>query len=448
MDYRQHANNQQLQPQTTQRAQQRFSWQPVPDEEAPAYEQVQHQQAPQRTPQHAPEQPHVSTNTETQNRHFSYAQTPIEHEAFFYVASPTAPPLPQAPQSPAHQMQSPYTPIDPRPQSLFNPLTAAQPQAQTAYVPPASHPQDEKPPISPISPHHGPRTQPFSPVSPIPPPQAYHQPVQSIQRPSVIIPQSNHARKMSGLSPINTNIRNVPMPLIPPTPPSGYPTSPLPQKTPMTPISTDTLAKKDDSRNNRVSYANEPYSPHGFTSNQTNNLHAVFSPDAAHGPNGLDFALHQPGQTKHPNMGTEQSPEWKHSLCSCGPDVSTCLTGLFCPCIVYGRTSYRLSQRSAKKDPTDMLAYSATNGHCMMMGVSCGFWWLFPMLQRTRIRHAYKLAGGLGSDLLKGCCCCCCVAVQNEREVKSREEASRRWAGPASTDVYTRPGGMVYAPQH
>jgi hypothetical protein len=94
-----------------------------------------------------------------------------------------------------------------------------------------------------------------------------------------------------------------------------------------------------------------------------------------------------------------------------------------------------------------MLGYSATNGHCMLMSVSCGLWWLFPMLQRTRIRHAYKLGGSVVSDLAKGCCCCCCVAVQNEREVKGREEASRRFAGPASTDVYSRSGGMVYKPQ-
>lgn len=69
------------------------------------------------------------------------------------------------------------------------------------------------------------------------------------------------------------------------------------------------------------------------------------------------------------------------------------------------------------------------------------------MLQRTRIRHAYKLAGSLGGDLMKGCCCCCCVAVQNEREVRVREEERGRWAGPASTEVYTRTGGMVYKPQ-
>jgi hypothetical protein len=69
------------------------------------------------------------------------------------------------------------------------------------------------------------------------------------------------------------------------------------------------------------------------------------------------------------------------------------------------------------------------------------------MLQRTRIRHAYKIGGSMASDLLRGCCCCCCVAVQNEREVKIREEANRRWAGPASNDVYTRASGMMYKPQ-
>jgi Cys-rich protein (TIGR01571 family) len=446
MDFRQNGNNQQLQPQTTERQHQRFSWQMPPQEDAPAYEEVQQQRTHQQTPQHAPQQPHISTTVEPQNRHFSYAQTPVEHEAFIYMSSANDPPLPQGPKSPVQQMQSPYTPIDPRPQSIFNPLTSAahpQPQSQRGYVPPSAYVHDDKPPISPISPHDGSRTLPFSPVSPIPPPQTFTQPVQPSP---VTIPQTSHARKMSNLSPINTNVGQHPAPPMPPLPTPGNQTSPLPHKTPITPMSSSSTAKEPN-RENRMSYANEPYSPHGFSSAQTNNFHAVFSPDAAHGPNGLDFALHQPGQIAHPNMESVSSKEWSSSLCSCSPDPSTCITGLFCPCIVYGRTSYRLSQKSAKKDPTDMLGYSATNGHCTMMSLSCGLWWLFPMLQRTRIRHAYKLGGSMGSDLLKGCCCCCCVAVQNEREVKVREEASRRWAGPASTDVYTRTSGMMYKPQ-
>ncbi|KAF1847040.1 PLAC8-domain-containing protein [Cucurbitaria berberidis CBS 394.84] len=438
MDPRQPVQSQHLSAQMTQRQHQRFSWQAPLQEEAPAYEQTQ-----QRTPQHQTTQPQVSPE-ESSQRHFSYAQTPNELRAFVYTSSPNDPPLPQC--VPISLPTSPYTPIDPRPQSLLNPqLPTTHAQLQTAYVPP-SHLQDDKPPVSPITAHEYPRTLPFSPVSPSPP----QQPVQPAQ---INTQQSRHARQMSNLSPINTQVGQYPMPPLPPIPSAGAQTSPLPHKTPITPISAGST-KKDLTRDgpmspsNRISYANEPYSPHGFTSNQTNNFHhAVFSPDAATGPNGLDFALHQPGQIAHPNMDSERSHKWNHSLCACSGDVSTCLTGLFCPCIVYGRTSYRLSQKSAKKDPTDMLGYSSTNGHCGMMSLSCGLWWLFPMLQRTRIRHAYKLEGGLGSDCIKGLCCCCCVAVQNEREVRDREEASRRWAGPASTDVYTRTSGMVYKPQ-
>ena len=426
---RQNGHSQPLSPQTTQRQHQRFSWQAPVEDEAPAYEETQ--------PQYPQVIPRQSGTDDASQRHFSYAQTPNELRAFVYTSSPNDPPLPQPGR--ISLPISPYTPIDPRPQSL---IPAVPLQPQTVYVPHSSA-QDEKPPVSPISPRDYTRTTPFSPVSPMPPQQAI---------PSPQTETSRHARQMSNLSPINTNVSKYPLPPIPPTPPLGTQISPLPRKSPITPLSAGS-AKKEQIRDgpmspsNRVSYANEPYSPHGFTSNQNNNFHAVFSPDAATGPNGLDFALHQPGQIAHPNMNSERSPKWNYSLCACSGDVSTCLTGIFCPCIIYGRTSYRLSQKSAKKDPTDMLGYSTTNGHCMMMGLSCGMWWLFPMLQRTRIRHAYKLEGGMGGDCLKGMCCCCCVAVQNEREVRSREEASRRWAGPASTEVYTRPSGMVYKPQ-
>jgi Cys-rich protein (TIGR01571 family) len=465
MNYQPNGTSQQLQPETSERQHQRFSWQP-PQEDAPAYEEIHQQQPQQQTSQNALQQSHISTNVDSQNRHFSYAQTPVEHEAFIYMSTPSDPPLPRAVQSPVQQIQSPYTPIDPRPQSMFNPLaTAAYPQQPPkSYATPSAFAQIEKPPVSPISPHDDPRAVPFSPVSPMPPPQVFTHPAQLTQpvyaaqpsqppqaaqqaQPSADTnPRTSHARKMSNLSPINTNLNPQPIPPMPSMPlPSGQ-TSPLPHKTPITPLSTISTAKSTG-RENRTSYAHSPYSPHGFNATQTNNMHAVFSPDAAHGPNGLDFALHQPGQIAHPNMDSESSKEWSTSLCACAPDPSTCFTGLICPCVLYGRTAYRLSQKSAKRDPTDMLGYSATNGHCGLMAVACGLWGLFPGLQRTRIRRAYKLRGGVVGDLLKGCCCCCCVAVQNEREVRGREEASQRWAGPASSEVYTRASGMVYKAQ-
>ncbi|KAF2189084.1 PLAC8-domain-containing protein [Zopfia rhizophila CBS 207.26] len=426
MDSRQNGHNRrQRQHQNTDRQHQRFSWQTPPS--TPPEEQTAASQQPQQLAQIN------TTQTSLHNRAFSYAQTPIEHQAR-YASSQDQPPLPQ----------STHTPIDPRQQSIYNPHDppSTQPQPQPQNPPSYSY---EKTPLSPVLPYNTTHPQHpalFSPVSPI------------TELPRIHTQPTGHARQRSQLSPINTNVGQYAMPPVPPTLSShNSQPSPLPQKTPITPISPGPI-KKDPadyplpmSPNSRKSYAAEPYSPHGFSNISA---HAIFSPDAATGPNGLDFALHQPGQIAHPNMdlsakGTEH--EWKHSLCECSGDIFTCLTGLFCPCILYGRTSYRLSQKSEKKDPTDMLGYKSTNGHCMLMGAACGLWWLFPMIHRTRLRHLYKLNGSLVGDIGRACCCCCCVAIQNEREVKDREESTRRWAGPASTEVYKAPEQMIYSPQ-
>lgn len=392
----------------SQQQHQRFSWQVPLQEETPAYQMAQQPQIDTRIPQH--------------DRVFSYTQTPIEHREASNTSSPS----------------DIYTPIDPRPQSFY-PHNAAI-QSHTYNTPP-SHQHDEKLPISPLPPHEVTRTVPFSPVSPI-------SQAQNVTAQQTMTWQSNHARQMSNLLPINTTLVHHSMPPVPPTPPSQT-SSPLPHKTPTTPLSPGSRSTPDHGL--QTNHTNEPYSPHGF-SNQATTHHTVFSPNSAHGPNGLDFSLHQPGQIAHPNMNLSangSANSWKHALCSCSGDITTCLTGFSCPCILYGRTSYRLSQKSRKQDPTDMLSHKTTNTQCVLMGIACGLWWLFPMLQRTRIRHHYKIEGSLGGDCVKGFCCCCCVAVQNEREVKEREESAQRWAGPAAggTEVYTRTTGMVYKPQ-
>ncbi|KAF2627359.1 PLAC8-domain-containing protein, partial [Macroventuria anomochaeta] len=437
---------QQPQPQVTQRQHQRFSWQaPVETETTPRrlpqYQEVQHQ----------PQQPVVNTNIALQHdRGFSYAPTSTEHNgSAYYTSSSDDPTLPSSPV---------FTPIDDRPQSMFNMLnTPARRQSQQAYAP-LSHPHDEETLLSPSSPEA--QTLPFMLVESVVggQDQTTSQAQQPAPAPQSPVQQSRHARQMSNLAPLNTNLSQPVMPAIPQSPRSGteHQTSPgaLPYKTPISPISSapirkDTPNSSYNSHTRHQTHAAEPYSPHNFSSHNLATPHAIFSPDAAHGPNGLDFSLHQPGQIRHPNMDDQSSRAWKNGLCACTPDVSTCLTGLFCPCILSGRTAYRLSQKSKKADPTDMLGHSSTNGHCIAMSLACGvgLGWVFPMVQRTRIRHLYKLEGSCGDDLVKGCCCCCCVAVQNEREVSGREESANRWAGPASRDVYTRSGGMEYRPQ-
>ena len=73
---------------------------------------------------------------------------------------------------------------------------------------------------------------------------------------------------------------------------------------------------------------------------------------------------------------------------------------------------------------------------------------ILAAIERTRIRKAFSLEGSIGSDCVTSLYCCCCVLIQNEREVRDREELIRRYAGPATgagTVAYVPPGPMAYA---
>ena len=470
---------QQPQPQVAQRPHQRFSWQAPVDAEttttttAPSQSPPQYQQVYQ-----LPQQPTVNTNVAAaqHSRGFSYAPTPIEHNGSSAYYAPPSSDHPTNPSSPV------FTPIDDRPQSMFNMLnTPAGRQSQHAYGH-SSHARDEDTLLSPSSPEA--QTLPFMLVEsvvgeddendtarspqtysqPQQPPQPQPQPQPAAQSP---VQQTRHARQMSNLAPLNTNFTHH-MPAIPQSPRSGtspqpqpqQPSSPgaLPYKTPISPISSGPIRRDTPNSSynatSRHKASLEPYSPHDFPAhNALTAPHAVFSPAAAHGPNGLDYALHQPGQIRHPNMDLEAAGagKWKHGLCSCGGgDVTTCLTGLFCPCVLAGRTAHRLSQKARKADATDMLAHQTSNAQCWASALACGvgLGWLVPMVQRTRIRRLYKVEGSCGDDCVSACCCCCCVAVQNEREIRGREEMRNRWAGPACREGYVRGGGMEYRAQN
>ncbi|EXJ78635.1 hypothetical protein A1O1_09036 [Capronia coronata CBS 617.96] len=139
---------------------------------------------------------------------------------------------------------------------------------------------------------------------------------------------------------------------------------------------------------------------------------------------------------------------WQHGLCSCA-EPSTCMTALFCPCLVYGKTQYRLGLRADRKDPTNMLGYTAVNGSCIAFGVLCGVNGILAAIQHTRVRKAYHMnteAGNIAGDCLNGCCCCCCVVAQDEKEVKFREEQARKPAGSTAgrREGYVAPTAMTF----
>lgn len=94
----------------------------------------------------------------------------------------------------------------------------------------------------------------------------------------------------------------------------------------------------------------------------------TYNPDSLAGPNGAPLENHRPGQVSHPNASVD--PHWKHGLCE--PDILCCM-GLACPCMVYGKTMYRLSRKAQKQDPTDILGYESCNGSCGLFAAACGF---------------------------------------------------------------------------
>ncbi|KAL2845592.1 PLAC8 family-domain-containing protein [Aspergillus pseudodeflectus] len=166
-------------------------------------------------------------------------------------------------------------------------------------------------------------------------------------------------------------------------------------------------------------------------------------------PTGNDLATyHRPGQISHPNQEI-RGGGWTHGLCDCSSSIGTCCLGLVCPCILYGKTQHRLSMRSKKEDPTNMLGYEACNGSCTAMALLCGCQWLLATIQHTRIRRAYAIQGSIASDCVRATCCTCCTLIQDEKEIRKREEErakAARASGAALVSPYLAPVPMSYGP--
>jgi Cys-rich protein (TIGR01571 family) len=188
----------------------------------------------------------------------------------------------------------------------------------------------------------------------------------------------------------------------------------------------------------------------------TNPLHAPATPDEHQLPRSTTTNMtilppptdpsRFPVSNYTPTAMPERGGSWAHSLFSCA-EPSICLPSLFCPCVVYGKTQYRLSLRSDKKDPTNMLGYNTVNGSCLAFGILCGINGILSAIQHTRVRRAYDMdgeAGNVAADLLKGCCCCCCVVAQDEKELKLREEEARKAYHGKNKEGYVAPSNMVF----
>ncbi|KAJ5121471.1 uncharacterized protein N7515_009432 [Penicillium bovifimosum] len=220
----------------------------------------------------------------------------------------------------------------------------------------------------------------------------------------------------------------------PPSSPPGSP-GPLPLKVnPEAPSRSETVTIVPDA--NPLQSPTSPYFPPPTRA------------ATSHDPPSNDLsAYHQPGQSLHPNQEVKGGG-WSNGLCEFS-NFGICCLGLICPCILYGRTQHRLSMKSKREDPTNMLGYETCNGSCTAMGLLCGCQWLLATVQHTRTRKAYGIQGSIASDCVRASCCTCCTLIQDEKEIQKREEYRARAArerGATLLSPYTTPGQMSYGP--
>lgn len=220
-------------------------------------------------------------------------------------------------------------------------------------------------------------------------------------------------------------------------------TTPMPPSPGPIPNKADLASSHEPSETMRIAPDANPLTPTSPNQPQQN-LSRTANLSQAATSRGPSYSTHYPGQAPHP-IQQIKGGTWKYGLCDCG-DVGTCCTGLFCPCILYGKTQYRLSQKSERKDPTNMLGYETLNGSCTVFAVLCGCNFMLAAIQHTRVRKSYDIPGSVGSDCVRGLCCSCCTLAQDEKEIKYREGHRGGFAGTGVNNQYATPGGMNYAP--
>lgn len=203
------------------------------------------------------------------------------------------------------------------------------------------------------SPQHDPVASPYTlPVSPPPPPPEQH-PANFAPYADEMIQHTTTPRPVQLQSPRQSDA---------PVPQYSYgpvPTSPGPL-----PVKADPSPSDQGPSARPVTVApdtNPLHSPRIPPATATSASQAPALEDAA--------AYHQPGQVRHPDQEIKGGT-WSHSMCDCS-NISTCCLGIFCPCVLYGKTQYRLGLKSRKEDPTNLLGYDSCNGSCTAMALLC-----------------------------------------------------------------------------
>ncbi|QSZ35822.1 hypothetical protein DSL72_006944 [Monilinia vaccinii-corymbosi] len=148
----------------------------------------------------------------------------------------------------------------------------------------------------------------------------------------------------------------------------------------------------------------------------------------------LRYAIPDQPQRSEPSLNRNKSEhkgqsDWMVPFChNPANDRGTVYAGMFAPCVLYGKTHWRLKSVSLGRDPHEVPSSNNCNSMCWVhcaLTVTCCLSVGLTVVQRARIRAQYRINGTMGNDVVKSLFCGPCAMMQHDREVRAREGDTR-----------------------
>ncbi|KAG6504081.1 hypothetical protein ZIOFF_036409 [Zingiber officinale] len=157
------------------------------------------------------------------------------------------------------------------------------------------------------------------------------------------------------------------------------------------------------------------------------------------------------GQALPENYNPPADEAWTTGICGCAEDPESCWTGLFCPCVLFGRNVERLREDVPWTNPCICHALCVEGGIALaaataifhgidpetsfLIGEGLVFaWWIcgtYTGIVRKSLQQKYHLKNSPCDPCAVHCCMHWCAICQEHREMKSH--LSENLAVPMTT---------------
>ncbi|KAL9245256.1 hypothetical protein vseg_018930 [Gypsophila vaccaria] len=132
---------------------------------------------------------------------------------------------------------------------------------------------------------------------------------------------------------------------------------------------------------------------------------------------------------------------WMTGICGCAEDPDSCMTGLFCPCVLFGRNVNRYKEEIPWTNPCICHGICVEGGMAVaaLVGLFNGYmdpntvrlfgegllfaWWIcgiYNGLFREELQRKYHLENSPCDPCMVHCCMHWCALCQEHREMKGR----------------------------